>query len=168
MRTFPSRGCPAGAGPEHRARTKVTLMLYEYQGFWKCKAHCDIESCTRPDGKRVFIATELPCNPGTSITNMAEELATAVRKMHGIFTDQFIWIEHYPAHQDPSQPHLVPAFCHWCLRPLPISRPTRFCFCNFVYGRSAVIGWVFDRCFNRWPYGQPDVRHCSFVQGLAA
>jgi len=109
MRTFPSRGCPAGAGPEHRARTKVTLMLYEYQGFWKCKAHCDIESCTRPDGKRVFIATELPCNPGTSITNMAEELATAVRKMHGIFTDQFIWIEHYPAHQDPSQPHLVHA-----------------------------------------------------------
>ncbi len=74
-------------------------MRYEYRGFWNSEGCCDIESCTRPDGKRVFIVTELPANPGTSITNMAAHLATAIRKQHGLLAEQFIWIEHYAPSQ---------------------------------------------------------------------
>jgi hypothetical protein len=82
-------------------------VRHEYQGLWNSKGHCDIESCTRPDGKRVFIATELPSNPGTSITNMAQQLATAIRKQHGLLAEQFIWIEHYPTSQSRAAAKLI-------------------------------------------------------------
>jgi hypothetical protein len=50
----------------------------------------------RSDGKHVFIATEVPENRGTSITNYAEHLATAMRKQYDLKPEDVIWIEHYP------------------------------------------------------------------------
>ena len=61
---------------------------------------CDIEVHRRSDGKYVFIATELPENRGTSITNYAEHLATAMRKQYGSKPEDVIWIEHYPEAKD--------------------------------------------------------------------
>src|SRR5213076_1744871 len=57
---------------------------------------CDIEAHRRNDGKYVFVATELPDNPGTSVTNFAEHLATGMRSQYGLKPEELIWIEHYP------------------------------------------------------------------------
>ena len=54
-------------------------MRYNYKGFRGCDSSCDIEVHRRSDGKYVFIATEVPDNPGISVTNCAEHLATAMR-----------------------------------------------------------------------------------------
>ena len=71
-------------------------MRYNYKGFWNCDSCCDIEVHRRSDGKFVFVVTELPDNPGTSVTNFAEHLATAMRRQYGLRPDEVIWIEHYP------------------------------------------------------------------------
>ena len=44
-------------------------MRYNYKGFRDCGSCCHIEVHRRSDGKHVFIATEVPENRGTSITN---------------------------------------------------------------------------------------------------
>ena len=43
------------------------------------------------------IATELPDNPGMSITNAAASVAMQVCQCYEIPLEQLIWIEHYPA-----------------------------------------------------------------------
>jgi len=75
-------------------------MRYNYKGFWGCDSCCDIEVHRRSDGKYVFIATEVPENRGTSITNYAEHLATAMRKQYGLKPEDVIWIEHYTEAKD--------------------------------------------------------------------
>ena len=55
-------------------------MRYDYNGFWSCDSSCEIEVHRRSDGKTVFPVTVLADNPGTSVTNYAEHLATAMRK----------------------------------------------------------------------------------------
>ena len=75
-------------------------MRYKYKGFWGCDSCRDIEVHRRSDGKCVFIATEVPDNPGTSVTNFAEHLATAMRRQHGLKPEEVIWIEHYPEAKD--------------------------------------------------------------------
>ena len=67
---------------------------FDYEGYHKCKSHCLIEihkheKCT------VVIATEADDNEGTSVTNMAEHIATEVCKAHEIPMLQLVWIEHY-------------------------------------------------------------------------
>ena len=74
-------------------------MRYKYIGFWS-DSYCDIEAHRRSDGKYVFVATELPDNPGTSVTNFAEHLATAMCKQHHLKPEDVIWIEHYPEAKD--------------------------------------------------------------------
>jgi hypothetical protein len=49
------------------------------------------------DGRTVVIATERPDNPGTSVTNAAEELASQVCQRFDIDPDKLVWIESYPA-----------------------------------------------------------------------
>jgi hypothetical protein len=75
-------------------------MRYDYKGFWNCDSCCDIEAHRRSDGKYVFVATELPDNPGTSVTNFAENLATAMRSQYRLKPEEVIWIEHYPEAKD--------------------------------------------------------------------
>lgn len=68
-----------------------------YKGFHGCDSSCGITAGRTTDGRIVVIATELPDNPGTSITNMAEHLATAICQNLGIDPHRLVWIEHYPA-----------------------------------------------------------------------
>lgn len=59
-------------------------------------AHCGLRLLTAPTGDNVVIATELPDNPGMSITNAAEEVAAAVCRDFGLEPERLVWIEHYP------------------------------------------------------------------------
>lgn len=63
---------------------------FDYLGYGKCASHCYI----RINGNKV-ICTEAPDNPGTSITNLAEGIATLVCRDRGIPFHKLIWIEHY-------------------------------------------------------------------------
>ncbi|PZO16878.1 MAG: hypothetical protein DCF25_11835 [Leptolyngbya foveolarum] len=47
------------------------------------------------------IATELPDNPGMSLTNAAAAVAMQVCQFHEIPVSELIWIEHYP--DEPGQ-----------------------------------------------------------------
>ena len=42
----------------------------------------------------------MPENEGTSVTNMAEQLATQICQEFDIEPKHLIWIEHYPDRQD--------------------------------------------------------------------
>ena len=70
--------------------------VYEYRGYHGCESRCRIR-IYRPTGKPpVIIASEeAEQNPGTSITNMAEQIATDVSRIHGLAHEPFVWIEHY-------------------------------------------------------------------------
>ena len=68
-------------------------MRYNYKGFWNCDSCCDIEVHRRSDGKYVFVATELPDNRGTSVTNFAEQLATAMRTQYALKPGDEGWPE---------------------------------------------------------------------------
>lgn len=78
-------------------------MRYELQNDFGMRAVCDITIIT-PDMLEpqygavptTVIASELPDNPGTSVTNMAEELATRVCRENNISPHWLLWIEHYP------------------------------------------------------------------------
>ena len=71
-------------------------MLYEYTGFRNCSSKCDLEILRRGQTTLV-ICTELADNPGTSVTNFADHLATRVCQADDtIDPTHLIWIEHYP------------------------------------------------------------------------
>lgn len=64
----------------------------------RVEARCGIRVLWAPTGDLVVIATELPDNPGMSITNAAEEVATTIYQEYGqgqIEPQQMLWIEHY-------------------------------------------------------------------------
>lgn len=65
-------------------------MLYNYKGYGGCDSVCDIVI-----HNNIVIATELEDNKGTSITNIAEGLATQVCKEFNIDPEKLIWVEHY-------------------------------------------------------------------------
>ena len=64
---------------------------FDYAGYWGCDSHCDLFIIGN-----LVIATEASDNPGTSITNMAEHLATRVCYHFSLDPEAMIWIEHYP------------------------------------------------------------------------
>jgi hypothetical protein len=69
--------------------------VYTYQGFHGCESVCrihiyDLEHAT------VVLATECRETYDTSITNMAEYLATMVCAEYEILPDRLRWIAHYP------------------------------------------------------------------------
>lgn len=75
-------------------------------------ARCGIRVMWAPDSDLVVIATELPDNPGMSVTNAAEEIATTVWEEYGrgqVEPDQFVWLEHYPERVNSSG--LIPESC---------------------------------------------------------
>jgi hypothetical protein len=59
----------------------INRMLFErfqYRGFYGCPSVCSLEILRLADGRAAVIATELDDNPGTSVTNVAEHLASEV------------------------------------------------------------------------------------------
>ena len=91
-------------------KTLETIDRFDYKGYHGCESHCKIEIHRFPEsrtlesaqgktkiGTTVVIATELlESNQGTSITNLAEQIATEVCIKHKIDPLSLIWIEHYP------------------------------------------------------------------------
>lgn len=63
---------------------------FDYKGYSGCACHCYIIV----NGNAV-LCTESPNNEGTSITNLAEQVAFEVARAYQIKLDQLVWIEHY-------------------------------------------------------------------------
>ena len=66
------------------------FFKYEYKGFGGCECTCDLEI-----HNNLVICTSRDDNEGTSITNMAEKLATDICHQFEISPSQLIWIEIY-------------------------------------------------------------------------
>ena len=71
-------------------------MKYSYQGYTRIESFCGLKLLER-DGNTLVILTELPDNPGTSVTNCVEKIATKVLKEFRLDWHDITWIEHYPA-----------------------------------------------------------------------
>ncbi len=74
--------------------------MYPFRGYWGGAAVCHIAIYDHA-GTVVVICTEAPDNPGTSITNMAEHIATDVARIYQLAQEPFVWIEHYDDRSDP-------------------------------------------------------------------
>lgn len=84
-------------------------MECDFKGFFGCDSKCGVTiekiqfgGFVKPGETREkvkVILTELPDNPGTSVTNMVENLATMVyhQFLEKVPVDNIQWIEHYPA-----------------------------------------------------------------------
>jgi hypothetical protein len=80
---------------------------FSFAGYHCRPAHCHLRVYVHPDRPTVVIASELASNPGTSITNRAEHLATLVCHTARIDPDTMVWIEHYPTDWRPERFSLV-------------------------------------------------------------
>lgn len=70
------------------------------------EARCRVQ-VHRHEGQTVAIVTELPDNPGMSVTNAAEWLLPALAEQYGL-PDGTVWIEHYERlHGEPDTYDLV-------------------------------------------------------------
>ena len=71
-------------------------MLYTYPSNFGGDAKCDLE-IIRGETTTLVICTELADNPGTSVTNAAERIATRLcHEDPTIAPEGLIWVEHYP------------------------------------------------------------------------
>ena len=72
------------------------MKIFHYKGYGVHPSKCGVSIIGGDDGKTVVL-TELPDNPGTSVTNFAEGIATAVK--HELLPDfpfyKIKWVEHY-------------------------------------------------------------------------
>jgi Family of unknown function (DUF6166) len=74
--------------------------IFQYSGYFGCPSKCRLRwiKCQKAGQQKVVvIATELPENTGTSITNAAERLAAEVCRCFGIDPGELIFIEHHSA-----------------------------------------------------------------------
>jgi hypothetical protein len=77
------------------AINRMHFERFQYRGFHGCQCVCSLEILRLADGRTAVIATELQDNPGTSITNIAEHLASVVCDRFEIEREKLVWIEHY-------------------------------------------------------------------------
>ena len=89
-------------------------MLYKFRGFHGCLSECELDIVRSASKTTLVICTELPDNPGTSVTNLAAELATRVcEEDETIDPAALLWIEHYPPHA--MRGGLVPESWAWVI-----------------------------------------------------
>lgn len=74
------------------------MNVYHYKAIGKSDAKCGLDIIEK-GSKAIVMLTELPDNPGTSVTNWYEEIAAklfkeTLRGKYGI--KDITWIEHYP------------------------------------------------------------------------
>ena len=94
---------------------------YDYKGFHGCDSHCQIEIVGN-----IVIATEVNDNQGTSITYLAEHLATRIAYQYQIPINQFTWIEHYPARGEDPRLNENYSIVKFAKRNSPIDPVVRF------------------------------------------
>jgi hypothetical protein len=85
------------------SRSPTIVERFAFRGFHGRRAVCDLEIVPLRDGRTLVIATERANNPGTSITNVAEHLASHVCDRFGIEPDKLVWVEHYGYPRSGSQ-----------------------------------------------------------------
>ncbi len=77
--------------------------VHKYAGYHNLPSRCRIRIYQRDGRVPVVIATELDENPGTSITNMAEQLCAEVIRtcLPERFEEEPVrWVEHHPRTPD--------------------------------------------------------------------
>ena len=67
------------------------FFKYEYEGFGGCKSICNLEI-----HRNLVICSAREDNEGTSITNVAEQLATEIANQYLPDPSKLVWVEHYP------------------------------------------------------------------------
>jgi hypothetical protein len=77
------------------AYERMRFDRFEFRGLHGCDSICSLEIIPVQAGRTVVIATELKDNFGTSITNVAEHLASHACDRFEIDPDKLIWIETY-------------------------------------------------------------------------
>ena len=84
---------------------RINIHRYPFTGFHGCQCWCSLEVLPLSDGRTAVIATEVADNPGTSVTNAFELLATDVCARFTIDPRRLVWIEHYgyPAAACPTE-----------------------------------------------------------------
>ena len=87
---------------------EISEMTYEYKSQWGWDSKCGLEVLNQ-QGFTLVIVTELDDNPGVSVTNFAEHLATHVCLDLQIDPMKLVWVEHYP--DAGKRPYPYPA--HW-------------------------------------------------------
>jgi hypothetical protein len=78
--------------------------IYRFKGYWGCDSRCGLRFFRRGP-RALVIFTELPDNPGTSVTNFIEGLATAIRRERcpDLVPQRLYVVEHYlkrPNHEE--------------------------------------------------------------------
>ncbi len=81
--------------PQHTFKRRIVLERFEFAGLRNCRSWCGLAVIWLHDARTVVVATEREDNPGTSVTNAAELLATAVVKTFCLDPDKLVWVEHY-------------------------------------------------------------------------
>jgi hypothetical protein len=71
-------------------------MIWRYEDRFGYPSWCDVEIHERPDGKRVFLLTEISYNPARAVTQNPEILANRLKVRYRLNAHTLIWIEHYP------------------------------------------------------------------------
>jgi len=86
--------------------------IHYYRGYWSDGGKCRIR-IYREDGQApVVICSQLPDNPNTSVTNMAEYLAAEVIVEHCLHPP-LVWVEHYPEHEGEIGEYSLVRFSSW-------------------------------------------------------
>jgi hypothetical protein len=72
--------------------------VHHYRGYWSDGGKCRVRIYRENGQVPVVICSQLPDNDNTSVTNMAEYLATEIIREHALPTP-LVWIEHYLEHE---------------------------------------------------------------------
>ncbi len=91
---------------------KTHDYVHRYRGYWSDGGRCRIRIYHEDGHAPVVICTQLPDNPNTSVTNMAEYLAAEVIEAHSLLTP-LTWIEHYPEHEGEIGEYSLVRFSSW-------------------------------------------------------
>lgn len=81
----------SGDGVEH-----IDHNPWRYVGYYGAIALCRLQMLRKGDTALVMF-TELEDNPGTSVTNASEKLATMVVQEFELAPHKCLFVEHYPA-----------------------------------------------------------------------
>ena len=82
-------------------------MRFRFKGLNGCNSVCDFEIKEGPHERVLVIATEIPDNPGTSVTNawpiLADLLYKEVLNRCKVEPGMVVWVEHYPERRSFSE-----------------------------------------------------------------
>jgi hypothetical protein len=76
---------------------RIFANPFDYPNRGSGITRCYLQVYQRTDGLLIAVATEVPWNDGTSITNAIESIADGVRQSFQIAHEDLVLIEHYPA-----------------------------------------------------------------------